>query len=103
MIIFTHHTAEAHSILGAQLAATFLEQRLATPSIVVGIEREFSKGQLLRFINEYYSKGKRIVAFSHLCGRKDIIELAGELKQNGFMTILGGPQAKPDYYGEPDT
>ncbi len=43
------------------------------------------------------------MAFSHLCGRKDLIELARELKQDEFITILGGPQAKPDYYGEPDT
>ena len=103
MIIFTHHTAEPHSILGAQVAATFLERRLAIPSIVVGIKREFSKEKLLRFIDEHYSGKERIVAFSHLCGRKDIIDLAQELKQDGFTTILGGPQAKPDYYGEPDT
>ncbi len=133
MIIFTHHTAEPHSILGAQVAATFLERRLAIPSIVVGIERDFSKEQLLRFVDEYYSgkwsptekppssiqrsygatsrpgnhnslpAGERIVAFSHLCGRRDIIDLAAELKQDGFVTILGGPQAKPDYHGEPDS
>ena len=127
MIIFTHHTAEPHSILGAQVAATFLERKLSMPSIVVGIERDFSKEQLLRFIDDYYSgkwsrtekpsssvqrscgnrdsllAGEKGVAFSHLCGRKDIIELAQELKQDGFVTILGGPQAKQDYYGEPDT
>jgi hypothetical protein len=127
MIIFTHHTAEPHSILGAQVAATFLERKLSIPSIVVGIERDFSKEQLLRFIDHYYSgkwsptenaslsiqgscgnrdsllAGEKVVAFSHLCGREDIIELAQELKQDGFVTILGGPQAKQDYYGEPDT
>lgn len=103
MIIFTHHTAEAHSILGAQVAATFLERKLSIPSIVVGIERDFSKEQLLRFIDDYYSGKEKVVAFSHLCGRKDIIELTQVLKQDGFVTILGGPQAKQDYYGEPDT
>ena len=127
MIIFTHHTAEPHSILGAQVAAAFLERKLSIPSIVVGIERDFSKEQLLRFIDDYYSgkwsrtekpsssiqrscgnrdsllAGEKVVAFSHLCGRKDIIELAQELKQDGFITMLGGPQAKQDYYGEPDT
>ena len=133
MIIFTHHTAEAHSILGAQVAATFLERKLSIPSIVVGIERDFSKKQLLRFIDDYYSEkwsptkkpsssihrssgatsrlknrnsllaGEKVAAFSHLCGRKDILALAEELKGDGFLTILGGPQAKQDYYGEPDT
>jgi hypothetical protein len=43
------------------------------------------------------------VAFSHLCGRKDIIGLAQELKKEGFVIILGGPQARQDYYGEPNT
>jgi hypothetical protein len=133
MIIFTHHTAEAHGILGAQVAATFLERRLSIPSVVVGIERDFSKEQLFRFIDDYYSgkwspaekppssiqrscgatshsksrdsllAGEKVVAFSHLCGRKDILKLAEELKEDGFFTILGGPQAKQDYHGEPET
>ena len=30
------------------------------------------------------------------------MELARELKQKGFVTILGGPQARQDYHGEPD-
>jgi hypothetical protein len=42
------------------------------------------------------------VAFSHLCGRKDLIELAKELRQAGFITILGGPQVRQDYDGEPE-
>ncbi|MGZ3567585.1 MAG: hypothetical protein ACXU9W_02240 [Thermodesulfobacteriota bacterium] len=127
MIIFTHHTAEAHSILGAQVAATFLERKLSIPSIVIGIERDFSKEQLLRFIDDYYSgkwspmekpsssiqrscgnrdsllAGEQVVAFSHLCGKIDILELAQELRQNGYVTVLGGPQARQDYHGEPDT
>ena len=102
MIIFTHHTGEPHGILGAQVAATFLDRRLSIPSIVIGIEREFSKERLLRFIEEYYAGSEKIVAFSHLCGRKDLIKLVQELKQEGFVTLLGGPQARQDYYGEPE-
>jgi hypothetical protein len=134
MIMFTHHTGEPHGILGAQVAATFLQRKLSIPSIVVGIERNFSKEGLLRFIDEYYggkwshagevlapthrSPGgtvgsssqsdasllprEKVIAFSHLCGRTDIIELIQELKQSGFTTILGGPQARQDYRGEPN-
>jgi hypothetical protein len=102
MIIFTHHTGEPHGILGAQAAVTFLQRKLSIPSIVVGIERDFSRERLLRFIDEYYAGKEKVVAFSHLCGRIDIIELIREIKQKGFMTILGGPQALQDYYGEPD-
>jgi len=103
MIIFTHHTGEPHGILGAQVAATFFQQKLSIPSIVVGIERDFSKEQLFYFIDQYYTDEEKIVAFSHLCGRKDIIGLIEELKQKGFITILGGPQARQDYVGEPDS
>lgn len=101
MILFTHHTGEPHGILGAQSAATFFQEELSIPSIVVGIKRNFSKENLLRFIDEYYTGKKRIVCFSHLCGRKDLIGLIHELKQEGFTTILGGPQARQDYEGEP--
>jgi hypothetical protein len=103
MIIFTHHTGEPHGILGAQVAATFFERKLSVPSIVVGIERDFSKERLLHFIDEYYAEKNKVVAFSHLCGRQDIIDLVQKLKQKGFTTLLGGPQARQDYNGEPDT
>ena len=102
MIIFTHHTGEPHGILGAQLAATFFQQKLSIPTIVVGVVRNFSKENLFRFMDEYYAGKKRVVAFSHLCGRKDLIQLAQELKQEGFMTVLGGPQVRQDYEGEPE-
>jgi hypothetical protein len=103
MIIFTHHTGEPHSILGAQVAATFFQRRLSIPSIVVGMERNFSKERILGFINDYCTGKEKVVAFSHLCGRKDIIGLVQELRQKGFITVLGGPQARQDYHGEPDT
>ena len=96
MILFTHHTGEPHGILGAQVAATFFERKLSIPSIVVGIERDFSKEGLLRFIDEYYTGKERMAAFSHLCGKQDIIDVARELKQEGFTTLLGGPQARQD-------
>ncbi len=102
MIIFTHHTGEPHGLLGPQAAATFFQRKLSIPTIVVGIERDFSKDQLLHFIDEYYSGSNKVVAFSHLCGRKDLIGLMQELKQEGFITILGGPQARQDYNGEPE-
>lgn len=100
MIIFTHHTGEPHGILGAQAAATFFTRRLNLPSIVVGIQREFDVDAILKFIEDYYRDHAKVVGFSHLCGRKDLVTLAEELKQRGFRVILGGPQARVDYYGE---
>lgn len=102
MIIFIHHTGEPHGILGAQVAATFFQRKLSVPTIVVGIERNFSKESLFHFIDQYYEGREKVVAFSHLCGRKDLIQLIQELKKKGFMTILGGPQAILDYEGEPE-
>jgi hypothetical protein len=100
MIILTHHTGEPHSILGAQIAATYMTQCLGIPSIVVGVTRDFEHEKFLTFIRDYYSDKERIVCFSHLCGRKDLIELIKTLKGLGFRTILGGPQAVQDYMGE---
>jgi hypothetical protein len=100
MIILTHHTGEPHGILGAQAASTFLAEKLHIPSMVVGVERGFSKEDLLKYLEKYYQGKERIICFSHLCGRKDLIEFIGALKKEGFTTILGGPQARQDYYGE---
>ena len=103
MIIFTHHTGDPHGILGAQVAATYLDRKLSIPSIVVGVERQFSKERLLALTEEHYEGKEKLVAFSHLCGRKDLLDLARELKQKGFVTMLGGPQARQDCNGEPDS
>jgi hypothetical protein len=103
MIVITHHTGEAHGILGAQVAATHFTRNLDMPTIVVGIERVFSRENLLRLLDDYYEGRERVIGFSHLCGRKDLIDLIGIVKKKGYLTILGGPQAQVDYYGEPDS
>lgn len=103
MVIITHHTGEPHSILGAQVAATFISQKLDIPSVVVGVVRDFVQKNLLEFIEEYYRGKERIVCFSHLCGRQDLVGLIKTLKERGFRTILGGPQAVQDYRGEVGT
>jgi hypothetical protein len=100
MIIFTHHTGEPHGILGAQAAATFFTRQFQMPSIVVGVQRDFNVEALCRFVEEHYGTQERTLAFSHLCGRKDLITLAEELKRRDFRVILGGPQACVDFYGE---
>lgn len=103
MLIITHHTGEPHSLLGPQVAATYITRRLHMPCTVVGVTRNFNREKLLEFINGHYGAGERIICFSHLCGRKDLIDLIGVLKGEGFRTILGGPQAVQDYLGEEDT
>ncbi len=100
MILITHHTGEPHGLLGVQVAATYLTKKLARPSMVVGVERQFSTERLLDFIEDYYQGKKRVIGFSHLCGRKDLIAVIGAARSRGYFTILGGPQAKVDFYGE---
>jgi hypothetical protein len=102
MILITHYTGEPHGILGAQAACTYLTKQLQMPSIVVGIARQFSQGALLQFLDSYYAGQDKIIGFSHLCGRADLIALIGAVKERGYFTILGGPQAEKDYYGEID-
>jgi hypothetical protein len=102
MILLTHHTGEPHGILGPQTAATYITRRLGIPTIIVGLMRGFDRPGLFRYLDEYYRGKEKVVLFSHLCGRQDIIELIGHLKEAGFRTILGGPQAAIDYYGEDD-
>jgi hypothetical protein len=103
MILITHHTGAPHGILGAQAACTYLTINLNIPSMVVGIARQFSRELLLKFVDDYYEGKDKIIGFSHLCGRKDLLELISAVKERGFFTILGGPQAEKDYYGEIDS
>ncbi|OPY75628.1 MAG: hypothetical protein A4E65_03485 [Syntrophorhabdus sp. PtaU1.Bin153] len=100
MVILTHHTGESHSILGAQVAATYITRRLNIRSMVVGVKRGFSRDHLVEFLDEHYREQAKIICFSHLCGRKDLVDLIGLLKERGFRTVLGGPQAAQDFIGE---
>lgn len=64
MILITYHSGQPHGILGAQLAASFFQKRFSLPSIVIGVERNFSKESLLYHIDNYYEGKERIIAFS---------------------------------------
>ncbi|MCX8116819.1 MAG: hypothetical protein N3G78_02660 [Desulfobacterota bacterium] len=103
MIILSHHTGQPYGLLGPQLAATYFQKKLSIESIVVGLGRSFSKEGLFRFLSDHYRGREKIIAFSHLCGRKDLIALMKDLKRLGFLILLAGPQAPEDYLGEPDS
>jgi hypothetical protein len=102
MILITHHTGEPHGLLGPQAAATYLSENLSIPSLVMGLKRDFSKEILFSFLDDYYRKEERIIGFTHLCGRKDLLELIPLVRERGFRVVSGGPQAKKDFNGEPD-
>ncbi len=102
MLICTHHTGEPHALLGPQAAATYLSKCLDVPTMVVGLTREFNRDAFLAYVEEHYRGSERIIGFSHLSGRKDLFELITVLHDEGYTTVLGGPQALQDYRGEPD-
>jgi hypothetical protein len=49
---------------------------------------------------DYFGAARPLVGFSTLSGRMDLFDLARELKEQGAVTILAGPQADTDFLGE---
>jgi hypothetical protein len=48
----------------------------------------------------FFGPERPLIAFSYLSGREDLYRFAKELKEEGALTILAGPQADVDYLGE---
>ena len=69
---------------------------------MIGVGRIFDREALMQFIKDHYEGKDRIVGFSYLCGRSELLGLLDALKAIGFRVILGGPQADRDYIGEPE-
>ena len=49
---------------------------------------------------DYFGAARPLVGFSALSGRDDLFSLAQELREEGVVTILAGPQADVDFSGE---
>ena len=99
-IIASYFAGEAYGLLGPQMAATLIQEHTPYDCIVVTVAREDNKTILKRALAEYFGKQRPIMGFSLLSGRKDLFALAQELKNEGSITILAGPQADVDYLGE---
>ncbi len=99
-IIASYFAGEAYGLLGPQMAATLIQEHTPYDCIVVTVAREDNKTILKRALAEYFGKQRPIIGFSLLSGRKDLFALAQELKNEGSITILAGPQADVDYLGE---
>ena len=101
MAIITSYSGEDnYGLLGPQLAATVIEDNAPFECIVVRVSREEEKETIKKALGVYFGTQRPIVGFSTLCGREDLFELAKELKEEGALTILGGPQAGVDFSGE---
>jgi hypothetical protein len=99
-IISSYLPGESYGLLGPQIAAGTIEENTGYDCIVIAVTREDDKGELKRVLADYFGSEMPIVAFSMLSGRIDLFLLARELKEEGAMTILAGPQADVDYIGE---
>jgi hypothetical protein len=99
-IISSYFDGESYGLLGPQMAATIIEENTGYECIVIGITNGDDKSLIKYFLSEYFEKQIPVIGFSSLSGREDLFSFAKELKDEGAVTILAGPQAYPDYIGE---
>ena len=101
MVILTSFIKdESYGLLGPQLAATIIQNHTPYECFVVAVDREYDKAALKEALADYFGIELPVVGFSALSGREDLFNLAGELKMEGAVTILAGPQADVDFIGE---
>ena len=99
-IIASYFADETYGLLGPQMAATVIRENTPFDCIVIAVTRDDDKTLLKRALADYFGGARPIIGFSTLSGRSDLFSFAGELKDEGTVTILAGPQADVDYLGE---
>ncbi len=100
LIICGYFKGESYGLLGPQMAATIINDHSDYSAIVIGVTNEDEKSALKKAVYDYFGTQKPVIGFSSLGGRPDLFEFAKELKDEGAVTILAGPQAAPDFKGE---
>ncbi len=99
-IIASYFKDETYGLLGPQMAATIIQDNTPYECIVIGVTREDDKAAVKKALAGLFGVQQPVVGFSTLSGREDLFALAGELKAEGAITILAGPQADVDFSGE---
>ena len=99
-IITSYFAGETYGLLGPQMAATVIRENTPFDCIVIAVTRDDDKSLLKKALADYFGGARPIIGFSTLSGRSDLFSFAGELKDDGAVTILAGPQADVDYLGE---
>jgi len=99
-IIASYLSGETYGLLGPQMAATIIQENTPYDCMVIAVAREDYKALLKRALGDYFGVERPIIGFSTLSGREDLFSFAKELKAEGALTILAGPQADVDYLGE---
>ena len=99
-VIAGYFKDETYGLLGPQMAATIIQDNSPYECIVIAVTNEDDKMLLKAALAEYFGKQQPVIGFSALSGRQDLFSLAGELKDEGAVTLLAGPQAGVDFLGE---
>ncbi len=104
MVILANYAdgEESYGLLGPQMAATIIQNNTDYKCVVVAIGHDFDKKVIKKNLSQITSGDRQIIGFSNLGGRPELWALAKELKAEGAITILGGPQTDVDYTGEVD-
>src|SRR3972149_4112720 len=102
MVILVNYagTEEGYGLLGPQMAATIIQDNTGYECVVVAVGHDFDKELIKKNAIQRADSERPIMGFSSLGGRPGLWELAKELKAEGAIPILGGPQADVDYRGE---
>lgn len=99
-VITSYFAGETYGLLGPQMAATVIRENTPYDCIVIAVSRDDDKTLLKKALADYFQKDRPVIGFSTLSGRSDLFSFARELKDEGAITILAGPQAEADYLGE---
>lgn len=99
-ILTSYFSGETYGLLGPQLAATIIQGHTPYDCLVLAIDRQDDKAGVKRILADYFGNSRPVIGFSSLSGREDLFALAGELKAEGALTLLAGPQADVDFLGE---
>jgi hypothetical protein len=91
---------ESYGLLGPQMAATIISEYTPCECIVIAATRDDDKVSIKKTLSDYFGTEQPIIGFSSLSGNPALFSLAKELKDEGAITILAGPQAEPDFIGE---
>ncbi|MGD8302765.1 MAG: hypothetical protein PVI55_10115 [Desulfobacterales bacterium] len=100
VIVTSYFKGEAYGLLGPQMAATIIEDNCNCECMVIAVSRDDDPAVLKKALADYFGVDRPIVGFSALSGREDLFSLAADLKDDGVITILAGPQANVDFTGE---
>lgn len=101
-IISGYFKGETYGLLGPQMAATLIDANTPYECIVIAVAREDDKSLLKDALCGYFGKERPLIGFSCLSGREDLFNFAKDLTDEGWLTILAGPQADVDFSGEVD-